>query len=310
LIHELGHALGLKHPFSSPTLPANLENRLYTVMSYSNPAKDIYPEAGYVNGKYTWLQYRICPETPMVLDIAAMQYLYGANMQYHSGDDRYEFDPTQPFFKTLWDAGGEDTLSASRYTLDCVLDLTPGHYSSLRIAPAANTGGAIPTYDGTDALGIAYGCIIENAEGGSGNDTLEGNSANNRLDGNDGTDTVRLHGKLSDYEIAYDKAQSAFILQDKTSGRDGKDTLLDIEIFQFSDVSKTAEQLIQLTGSALSSGVQRTGSANADNLKGSVLADTLLGLAGNDTLSHPLTHIVLQQLTSETHPLNAHSNVT
>ena len=88
------------------------------------------------------------------------------------------------------------------------------------------------------------------------------------------------------------------------------DTLLDIEIFQFSDVSKTAEQLIQLTGSALSSGVQRTGSANADNLKGSVLADTLLGLAGNDTLSHPLTHIVLQQLTSETHPLNAHSNVT
>lgn len=285
LIHELGHALGLKHPFSSPTLPANLENRLYTVMSYSNPAKDIYPEAGYVNGKYTWLQYRICPETPMVLDIAAMQYLYGANMQYHSGDDRYEFDPTQPFFKTLWDAGGEDTLSASRYTLDCVLDLTPGHYSSLRIAPAANTGGAIPTYDGTDALGIAYGCIIENAEGGSGNDTLEGNSANNRLDGNDGTDTVRLHGKLSDYEIAYDKAQSAFILQDKTSGRDGKDTLLDIEIFQFSDVSKTAEQLIQLTGSALSSGVQRTGSANADNLKGSVLADTLLGLAGNDTLS-------------------------
>lgn len=55
--------------------------------------------------------------------------------------------------------------------------------------------------------------------------------------------------------------------------------------FQFSDVSKTAEQLIQLTGSALSSGVQRTGSANADNLKGSVLADTLLGLAGNDTLS-------------------------
>lgn len=26
--------------------------------------------------------------------------------------------------------------------------------------------------------------------------------------------------------------------------------------------------------------------------------------------THPLTHIVLQQLTSETHPLNAHSNVT
>ena len=26
--------------------------------------------------------------------------------------------------------------------------------------------------------------------------------------------------------------------------------------------------------------------------------------------AHPLTHIVLQQLTSETHPLNAHSNVT
>lgn len=36
VLHEVGHALGLKHPFEgSPTLPVNLDNENYTVMSYT-----------------------------------------------------------------------------------------------------------------------------------------------------------------------------------------------------------------------------------------------------------------------------------
>lgn len=36
LLHELGHALGLKHPFEgSPTLPANLDDTDHTLMSYT-----------------------------------------------------------------------------------------------------------------------------------------------------------------------------------------------------------------------------------------------------------------------------------
>ena len=84
-------------------------------------------------------------ETPMVFDIAAIQYIYGANNNYKTGDDTYTFDPTKPFFKTIWDAGGKDTISVSNFSLSCDVDLTPGNYSSLRYPKPADAGGATPT---------------------------------------------------------------------------------------------------------------------------------------------------------------------
>ena len=48
----------------------------------------------------------IVSSTPMVYDIAAIQYLYGANMNHNSGDTTYSFDPDTPFIEAIWDAGG------------------------------------------------------------------------------------------------------------------------------------------------------------------------------------------------------------
>jgi hypothetical protein len=66
LLHELGHALGLKHPFldsgdpaGTPVLPAALDNTGNTVMSYTDSGG---PHAGYS-------QY----------DIAALNWLYGGD---------------------------------------------------------------------------------------------------------------------------------------------------------------------------------------------------------------------------------------
>ena len=190
LMHEIGHALGLKHPFKGDVvLSSLLDNTVNTIMSYTD-IKDVYPNAGYVNGKYDWLTYYINRETPMVLDIAAIQYIYGANNSYKTGDDIYTFDPTKPFYKTIWDAGGKDTISASNFSLGCVIDLTPGNYSSLIYPRPSDAGGVTVTYDGTNNLGIAFNCIIENAIGGSGNDKLTGNAANNSLDGGPGNDVM------------------------------------------------------------------------------------------------------------------------
>ena len=190
LMHEVGHALGIKHPFSKGVvLSSLLDNSINTIMSYTD-INDVYPNIVYVNGKYEWATYYISRETPMVLDIAAIQYIYGANNNYKTGDDTYTFDPTKPFYKTIWDAGGKDTISVSNFSLACVIDLTPGNYSSLRYPRPSDAGGVTVTYDGTNNLGIAFNCVIENAIGGSGNDKLTGNSANNSLDGGPGNDVM------------------------------------------------------------------------------------------------------------------------
>ncbi|MBC7857542.1 MAG: hypothetical protein H7Z39_01950, partial [Burkholderiaceae bacterium] len=199
LIHELGHALGLKHPFEdSPQLPAGTDTQQYSVMSYTANPHDIFVQytAGYSGYSYLWNAYQVFSDTPMLYDIAAIQYLYGANLSYKSGDDVYTFDPAKPFFRTLWDAAGNDTISVANYSRGCAIDLRPGHYSKISILSQAPAGvdwtqpPPAATYDGTDALAIAFGCDIENATGGGGADTLTGNALKNLLQGGAGDDTL------------------------------------------------------------------------------------------------------------------------
>lgn len=238
LMHEIGHALGLKHPgsyggSSGPFLPAELDNRNYSVMSY-NDAKNIYPQAA--NGD--WDTYFIWHNTPMVLDIAAIQHLYGANTSYRSGDDVYRFDPATPFFETIWDAGGTDLLDLANYRSDCIIDLRPGSYSKLTIAAPANNGGQTATYDGSNALGIAYGCLIENVNAGSGNDTIYGNDAANLIRSGGGTNVIDA-GKGMD-TLLYDQARASYsinITADNVtvSGIGVQDQVSNAERFRFAD---------------------------------------------------------------------------
>ncbi len=71
LIHEIGHALGLKHPHDgSPNLAPELDNTTNTVMSYN----------------FTGSAAR----SLMSLDIAALQSIYGAT-KYNNTNDNYQF---------------------------------------------------------------------------------------------------------------------------------------------------------------------------------------------------------------------------
>lgn len=262
LMHEVGHALGLKHPFDgTPVLPGSLDTLQYTVMSYTDAPKSTYYSAGWKS---------VSPETPMVLDIAAIQYLYGANTSYHTGNDTYSFSSSSRFFQTIWDAGGVDTIDAGNFTFSCTIDLTPGSYSSLKMfADSASY------YDGTNNLGIAYGCTIENAIGGSGSDTLTGNAADNRLSGGAGNDILAgglgndiLEGGLGNDILdggagvdlaAYSGNYSAYAVMNSLTGwsvrslsaspaegASGTDTLTNMERLQFLD----AKIAIDLDGSA------------------------------------------------------------
>ncbi len=127
--------------------------------------------------------------TPLLHDIAAIQRLYGANMTTRTGDTVYGFNSTAdraPFdFTTnvdpivaIWDAGGtHDVLDVSGYTNNQVIDLRAGAFSDI---------GRL-----TKNVAIAEGATIEDARGGSGNDSMLGNEVANILNGNAGNDSLR-----------------------------------------------------------------------------------------------------------------------
>ncbi|MCF2151405.1 M10 family metallopeptidase C-terminal domain-containing protein [Desmonostoc muscorum LEGE 12446] len=182
LIHEIGHALGLKHPGNynaggggtpGPYLPASQDSAQYTVMSYNGSG-----------GGTRYTGSDVSPQTPQLYDIAAIQHLYGANNSTRTGNDTYSWDANKAFVQTIWDAAGNDTISAANQTLAATINLNAGSFSS--IGPRSNFS-SIPAKNN---LAIAYKVTIENAVGGSGNDTIIGNSVANKLSGNAGNDTL------------------------------------------------------------------------------------------------------------------------
>jgi len=188
IFHEIGHAVGLKHPFETggdfPALDSQFEGVDYTVMSYTVSAR--FPTA-------TWAD--LWPQSYMYFDIKALQHLYGVNTSVTGGGDVYNYDMASRYYLTIWDAGGNDTLSVSNGSKAVHLDLTPGSWS--------NIGTTIEYYDGSNfftdkyTVYIADDTILENATGAAGDDTLEGNAADNKLKGNAGDD-VLLGGEGDD----------------------------------------------------------------------------------------------------------------
>jgi Ca2+-binding RTX toxin-like protein len=193
LMHELGHGLGLKHPGnygsgdSGPYLQSSQDNKLYSIMSYNDLTNNWWYDT------QTHAMVWIYEQTPMIYDIAAIQYIYGANMSYHASDDVYTFEDG-PFRMTIWDAGGNDTISIETSTRGSLIDLHEGSFSSIQTSRFYSENGISTTYDGSYNLGIAYGAVIENAFGGSGDDKLIGNDVDNVLIGNGGNDTIYGNG--------------------------------------------------------------------------------------------------------------------
>lgn len=249
LIHELGHALGLKHPFEDgKMLDAAHATRQYSIMAYDSAPRSLFVDVTETATTRSWESYVVVPDTPMLYDIAAMQYLYGANMSYRTGNDTYTFDTATPFLRTIWDAGGNDTISIANFSAGSVIDLQQGHYSSIHIPSDSGAGinwtrpPPTGTYDGTDNLAIAFGAVIENAVGGSGSDTLIGNSAANRLQGNGGSnvidggagiDTAVFTGNLSAYNIVA-KAGGGYAVTSRANPSQ-TDTLTGIERLALAD---------------------------------------------------------------------------
>lgn len=186
LLHEIGHALWLKHPGDyngsdgsgeAPFLGFSEDHDGNTVMSY--------------NDGHTAAQARQLRP----LDVAAVQYLYGVNPLYGAEDTIYRFEELTWPRGLVADGGGLDTLDASGVTVfdagaepALVLELRPGAISHI-----ASYGGLITA---AGAVSISYHTLIENAVGSRYNDSITGNEADNRLGGGAGAD--RLFGLAGD----------------------------------------------------------------------------------------------------------------
>jgi len=130
MIHEVGHAIGLEHSFDAPVAPVELDTHRHTVMSYTELEQNVV-SFGYNDGEFFGHFRSPEPETPMVLDIAAVQEIYGADPDTRVGDTVYTFRQFSPSMETIYDAGGNDTIDMSDFFLPGHIDLRPGAYSSI-----------------------------------------------------------------------------------------------------------------------------------------------------------------------------------
>ena len=246
MYHEIFHALGVEHPNDNPDIPfpEDKNSREYTVMagefSVELASIKIIDEKSYA-----------IPSTPMAYDVAALQYLYGSNTKFNSGDTTYTFDPNIPEIKLIWDGGGTDTLNFGDFSGSNTINLTDGSYSTV-------------PFNGwflKNNFSIAFGADIENVVSGSGADTISGNSLDNRITGGFGDDVLDGKGgiDLATYSVERKEAVLNSFVDYSSSGENislGKawnvvlksetDTLRNIERVKFNDTYVA----LDLTGNA------------------------------------------------------------
>jgi hypothetical protein len=232
ILHEIGHSMGLKHGQDDDTYGLMNADRRDIEFSLMN-----YPS--YIGATEAFNTAGASPTSYMMYDIAALQYMYGANFSKEGQTVVYKWSETtgeafidnvsrgvpdtNTIFETIWTAGATATFDLSNFTQDQVDDMRPGGwmlFSSGQAAHLNETSESKP--DGEIyARGNIFNALLfygtapgleTNHDGGGGGDASNGAGDQRSLISN------LIAGSGNDTVIGNDAANSIF-------GGNGNDTL-------------------------------------------------------------------------------------
>ena len=247
-MHEIAHSLGLSHPFYPNPATLTTDYKAVTTLGFNKLGFVINSAADMNKEYFSIMSYDnevpnssadTFAQTPMIFDVVALQGAYGAG----SGSSGVNADVITPgstagvdSYRTYFDTGGVDTINLVNYLTGAYL-----HMGTSIVGAAHLVGISMSTEDrklmtsagSPQSLRWFYG-EFENAVGSAKNDVVVQNSLNNAIDGGAGIDTAIYSGAASQYQTT---TGTQATVVDKTTNRDGTDTLTNVERLKFADTN-------------------------------------------------------------------------
>jgi serralysin len=277
VLHEIGHSLGLKHGQDSDTygqMNADRRDIEFSLMNY----------ASYIGATEDFNTASASPKTFMMYDIAALQYMYGANFSAVGQRLAYSWSPTtgemfingvsqgapatNTIFETIWTAGATSTYDLRNFAQNQVDDMRPGGWMLFSSNQLANLNAGSPAKPNGDIYARAnvYNSLLY--AGKSSSTGVPGGGPPSVAAGNSGDDSAGDVTALSAASVT--DSNEAIVDQD---GGDMRSLIGELLAGPGDDtiIGNAADNMIQ-------------GGAGNDTIDGGSGNDTLFGGDGNDII--------------------------